>query len=99
MSGIKDSATATTQVAKRIDDSDDALGEVQIDPAENEDATGIDDPEVSRRRALSALTPEEEKKLLRRIDWHLMPLCSLIFMFKNLDVNNVRNESKIPGHS
>ncbi|KAI0477988.1 major facilitator superfamily domain-containing protein [Xylaria cf. heliscus] len=42
-------------------------------------------------RARTALTAEEEKKLIRRIDWHLMPLCSLIFLFKNLDVDNVSN--------
>lgn len=46
------------------------------------------DPELMGGRAL--LTAEEEKKLLRKIDWRLMSLCSLIFMFKNLDSNNVR---------
>ncbi|KAL5335308.1 hypothetical protein BJX70DRAFT_328319 [Aspergillus crustosus] len=45
------------------------------------------DPELMSGRTL--LTAEEEKKLLRRIDWRLMSLCSLIFMFKNLDANNV----------
>lgn len=47
------------------------------------------DPELMSGRTL--LTAEEEKKLLRKIDWRLMTLCSLIFMFKNLDGNNVRN--------
>lgn len=51
------------------------------------------DPELMSGRTL--LTAEEEKKLLRKIDWRLMTLCSLIFMFKNLDGNNVR----IPRHS
>lgn len=46
------------------------------------------DPELMNGRTL--LTAEEEKKLLRKIDWRLMTLCSLIFMFKNLDSNNVR---------
>lgn len=45
------------------------------------------DPDLMSGRAL--LTAEEEKKLLRKIDWRLMALCSLIFMFKNLDSNNV----------
>lgn len=45
--------------------------------------------DVARMRARTALTAEEEKRLIRRIDWHLMPLCSLIFLFKNLDVDNV----------
>ncbi|KAI0096211.1 major facilitator superfamily domain-containing protein [Nemania sp. FL0031] len=42
-------------------------------------------------QARTALTAEEERKLIRRIDWHLMPLCSLMFLFKNLDVDNVSN--------
>lgn len=46
------------------------------------------DPELMNGRTL--LTAAEEKKLLRKIDWRLMTLCSLIFMFKNLDSNNVR---------
>ncbi|KAL4807202.1 major facilitator superfamily domain-containing protein [Aspergillus unguis] len=47
------------------------------------------DPELMAARTL--LTAAEEKKLLRRIDWRLMTLCSLIFMFKNLDSNNISN--------
>lgn len=46
------------------------------------------DPELMSGRTL--LTAEEEKKLLRKIDWRLMTLCSIIFMFKNLDSANVR---------
>jgi hypothetical protein len=52
------------------------------------------DPELMSGRTL--LTAEEEKKLLRRIDWRLMSLCSLIFMFKNLDSNNVRIPAYVP---
>ncbi|KAJ5639955.1 uncharacterized protein N7484_007817 [Penicillium longicatenatum] len=47
------------------------------------------DSELMSGRTL--LTAEEEKKLLRKIDWRLMTLCSLIFMFKNLDSNNASN--------
>ncbi|KAJ5673849.1 hypothetical protein N7462_009288 [Penicillium macrosclerotiorum] len=46
-------------------------------------------PELMSGRTL--LTTEEEKRLLRKIDWRLMTLCSLIFMFKNLDSNNASN--------
>lgn len=56
----------------------------------NDEAINGFDAERMRDRTL--LTAEEEKKLLRRIDWHLMPLCSIIFMFKNLDSDNVRYE-------
>ncbi|OTA59293.1 putative pantothenate transporter [Hypoxylon sp. EC38] len=51
----------------------------------------IDGYDAERMRARTALTADEEKKLIRRVDWHLMPLCSLIFMFKNLDADNVSN--------
>ncbi|CAJ2512725.1 Uu.00g008440.m01.CDS01 [Anthostomella pinea] len=51
----------------------------------------IDGYDAERMRARTSLTAEEEKKLIRRIDWHLMPLCSIIFMFKNLDSDNVSN--------
>ncbi|GAP91789.1 putative pantothenate transporter [Rosellinia necatrix] len=47
--------------------------------------------DVERMRARTALTADEEKKLIRRIDWRLMPVCSLIFFFKALDVDNVAN--------
>lgn len=53
----------------------------------------IDGFQADSQGARTLLTAEEEKKLLRRIDWHLMPLCSLIFMFKNLDSDNVSNRS------
>ncbi|KAJ5302316.1 hypothetical protein N7508_007179 [Penicillium antarcticum] len=46
-------------------------------------------PDLMSGRTL--LTAQEEKKLLRKIDWRLMTLCSLIFMFKNLDSNNASN--------
>lgn len=45
--------------------------------------------DVERMRARASLTAEEEKKLLRRIDWHLMPLCSVMFLLKNIDADNV----------
>ncbi|KAI1386745.1 putative pantothenate transporter [Hypoxylon trugodes] len=60
----------------------------EADEASNEDIDGYD---AERMRARTALSAEEEKKLIRRIDWHLMPLCSIIFMFKNLDSDNVSN--------
>ncbi|KAI1658366.1 putative pantothenate transporter [Daldinia decipiens] len=63
-------------------------GEVTDDVSASEAIDGYD---AERMRARTALTAEEEKRLIRRIDWHLMPLCSIIFMFKNLDADNVSN--------
>ncbi|KAG4430559.1 hypothetical protein IFR05_013961 [Cadophora sp. M221] len=47
--------------------------------------------EADQMRARALLTSEEEKKLLRRIDWHIMPLCAIAFLLKNIDANNVSN--------
>lgn len=47
--------------------------------------------EAEQMRARSLLTYEEEKKLLRRIDWHIMPLCAIAFLLKNIDSTNVSN--------
>ncbi|OAA34514.1 Major facilitator superfamily domain, general substrate transporter [Beauveria brongniartii RCEF 3172] len=53
-----------------------------------ESIAGYDAELMSGRTLLSAA---EEKKLLRKIDWRLMTLCSLIFMFKQLDSQNISN--------
>lgn len=58
------------------------------DASSNQGSIDGYDPELMSGRTL--LTAEEEKKLLRKIDWRLMTLCSIIFMFKNLDSANVR---------
>lgn len=91
MADSKGSTAASTQTTEvSTDDGQSALQNDQLvhssKVSSNEEAT---DAEAQRTLARAFLTPAEEKKLLRRIDWHLMPLCSLIFMFKNLDADNV----------
>ena len=44
-----------------------------------------------RMRARSLLTAAEEKKLMRKIDWRIMSLCSLLFLIKNIDADNISN--------
>lgn len=51
----------------------------------------IEGYEAEQMRARALLTYEEEKKLLRRIDWHIMPPCSIAFLLKNIDYSNVSN--------
>lgn len=53
------------------------------------DFSAVDGVDLERMRARALLTAEQEKKLMRRIDWHIMPLCALMFLMKNLDANNV----------
>jgi hypothetical protein len=63
-------------------------GDVVGSDVDSEDIQGFD---ADRMRARTLLTTEEEKKLLRRIDWHIMPLCSIMFLLKNMDAENVSN--------
>jgi hypothetical protein len=58
---------------------------------------GADDGEVpqteeeTRRRNRTLLSAEEEKALLRRIDWRIMTICSILFLLKNIDSDNISN--------
>lgn len=63
-------------------------GEAFNDNVASEDISGFD---AERMRARSALTSEEERKLLRKIDLRIMSLCSLLFLLKNIDSNNLSN--------
>ncbi|KAE9369314.1 pantothenate transporter [Stipitochalara longipes BDJ] len=42
-------------------------------------------------RARVTLSSEEERKLRRRIDWHLIPLLAVMYMIKSIDATNVSN--------
>lgn len=50
-----------------------------------------------RTKALTALTAEEEKKLIRRIDMRLIPMCALLFIMKKLDESNACSPSVLSG--
>ncbi|KAF2029234.1 putative pantothenate transporter [Setomelanomma holmii] len=54
-------------------------------------ADDIDGYDTERMRARTLLTVEEKKKLLRRIDFRLMTLCSIMFLLKGIDADNVSN--------
>jgi hypothetical protein len=47
--------------------------------------------EETRRRNRTLLSTEEEKALLRRIDWRIMTICSILFLLKNTDSDNISN--------
>ena len=51
-----------------------------------ESITGYD---ASLMRARATLSNKEEKQLLRRIDWHLIPLLAVMYMLKSIDALNV----------
>ncbi|GKT51666.1 MFS transporter prlL [Colletotrichum spaethianum] len=62
---------------------------------EQVDETTIDsdvsgyDAELMQARSL--LTTEEERKLMRRVDLRIMTICSLLFLMKNIDADNISN--------
>ncbi|CAK7209716.1 hypothetical protein SCUCBS95973_000534 [Sporothrix curviconia] len=64
-----------------IESPEPATGEIVL-------IAGYDAAMMSARASLSA---DEEKALLRRIDWRLLPLLSVIYMVKTIDAANVSN--------
>lgn len=55
-----------------------------------EDGTFYD---VAASRTTPILTGAEEKKLLRRIDWRLLPLLAAMYVVKTIDAQNVGHTS------
>lgn len=60
----------------------------QIDESTSGDVSGFD---AERMRARSLLTADEEKNLMRRVDLRIMTICSLLFLMKNIDSDNISN--------
>lgn len=58
----------------------------RYDDSRDEGITGYNAELMAARVTMSST---EEKKLLWRIDWHLIPLLSLIYMVKTIDAANV----------
>jgi len=58
-----------------------------------EDVSSVDSDivgfDAEKMKGRSLLTESEEKKLMWRVDRHLMTLCSIMFLLKNIDANNV----------
>ncbi|KAI8313250.1 pantothenate transporter [Colletotrichum sp. SAR11_59] len=52
------------------------------------DVSGFD---ANRMLARSLLTAAEEKALMRRVDFRIMTICSLLFLMKNIDADNISN--------
>jgi hypothetical protein len=55
----------------------------------DEDAV-VSESDLVHEAALTALTTEQERKLLRKIDWRLIPMLCMLYLVKKLDESNVR---------
>ncbi|KAF5858143.1 hypothetical protein ETB97_004747 [Aspergillus alliaceus] len=58
------------------------------DNLDTENIAGLDAEWMGAR---TSLTADEEKRLLRRVNWHIMPLCTIMFLLKNIDSETVSN--------
>jgi hypothetical protein len=63
---------------------------VQRGLIDGDDATAQTENETTRKNR-TFLSAQEEKALLRRIDWRIMTVCSLLFLLKNIDADNISN--------
>ncbi|KAL4942262.1 hypothetical protein BDV06DRAFT_211994 [Aspergillus oleicola] len=57
----------------------------------NVGAEVVGEDEISREAALTALTVDEERDLIRRVDWRLIPLLCMLYLMKKIDENNAAN--------
>ena len=100
MAAGKDDSVATiktpseTSIPKDIPSSQDTKNAgvtlVQRGVVDNEDVTAQTEDEIARKNR-TLLSAQEEKALLRRIDWRIMTVCSLLFLLKNIDADNISN--------
>jgi hypothetical protein len=77
--------TSSSQVTKNA-----SVTLAQRGVVDNEDVTAQSELETARRKR-TLLSAQEEKALLRRIDWRIMTVCSLLFLLKNIDADNISN--------
>lgn len=62
-----------------------------IQDGDSANFSGVAGFDAERMRDRTLLTAEEEKALMRRVDWRIMTVCSLLFLMKNLDADNISN--------
>jgi hypothetical protein len=69
--------------------------EEKVEYSNFEDVEAVKQEEQAR---LSQFTKEEEEAVIRKLDWHLMPLIFVLYSFSVLDRSNLGN-AKIAGMS
>ncbi|ERT00246.1 pantothenate transporter [Sporothrix schenckii 1099-18] len=86
--GTPTAANGFHVVARGAKNEDGSIAAGEIGAINASDIAGFDAAVMSARASLSA---DEEKRLLRRIDWRLLPLLSVIYMVKTIDAANLSN--------
>ncbi|KAK6225635.1 hypothetical protein QIS74_01682 [Colletotrichum tabaci] len=87
--GVKNVHDASTAIHPETHDELRTVKRANKDDIVPDDATTLSDSELAREAALTALTVEEEKKLIRKVDWRLIPLLAMLYLVKKLDESNV----------
>lgn len=100
MTASKDDTVATTTTPSETSIAEDAVSSqdtknanvtlAQRGEADDGDVATLTEEETLRRNR-TLLSASEEKALLRRIDWRIMTICSLLFLLKNIDADNISN--------
>ncbi|TIC96946.1 putative tartrate transporter [Colletotrichum higginsianum] len=86
---VKNVHDASTAIHPETHDELRTVKRANKDDIVPDDATTLSDSELAREAALTALTVEEEKKLIRKVDWRLIPLLAMLYLVKKLDESNV----------
>lgn len=65
------------------------MSEEKAEQTTFENAAGQISPITGERMVV--VTADEEKAVLRKLDWHILPLLFLVYTFSNLDRSNLGN--------
>jgi hypothetical protein len=71
---------------------------IDEEKVENLNIEDVEGAKQEERVRLSRFTKEEEEAVIRKLDWHLMPLIFVLYSFSVLDRSNLGN-AKIAGMS
>lgn len=90
------SAPEKVQEIPRPEDPPSSLDDEKIDHENIEDVAREKDVPKEVQVRLSRFTKEEEEAVIRKLDWHLMPLIFVLYSLSVLDRSNLGN-AKVAG--
>jgi hypothetical protein len=88
----KDHQTPSPGSERKLDD----VEKTAVDAEHNNHAAQLELAAKERAEAFIVPTPDEEKAVIRKLDWRLMPIVFFLYMLAVLDRSNLGN-AKLAG--
>jgi hypothetical protein len=82
------------QSEKLTDDTmhvEDIVRSPQAAEANSEEMNTLDKTEDNQENASHGFTPEEQKRIMRKVDWRVVPLLTFLYLVSFIDRSNSRS--------